>query len=93
MKYRASIVYGNIDYYLSYENITAFEYLGFMRNYGALPNSREGAREVSNSELRRWLEKGSVIINGKTPHTDDVIEFPIKELVFFKGAKTQCTML
>ena len=52
---------------------------------GWLPQSREGKKdgEPSNSELRRWLEKGSVVINGTKPRPSDDIHLPIKELIFF----------
>jgi len=50
-----------------------------------LPQSREGKKVglPSRSEIRRWLKKGSVIINGERPQPSDEIEFPIRELIFF----------
>ena len=47
----------------------------------------------SNSELRRWLKKGSVIINGRTVGAGDDIILPIEELIFFRCAKSQTTMV
>jgi len=50
-----------------------------------LPSSREGGKcgEPSNSELRRWLRKGSIRINGANPKPNGEITFPITELIFF----------
>lgn len=59
-----------------------------------LPRSREGRKceNPSNSELRRWLNKSSVIINASKPKPNDKITFPITELIFFpKGNRV--TML
>lgn len=93
LSFRRSVVYGSEDYYFSYDDITAFEYLGFVREKGYLPRSKEGQKEVSNSELRRWLEKGSVRINGCKVRPNDALFFPIDELVFFEGSKSQVTMI
>lgn len=49
--------------------------------------------KASNSERRRWLESGSVQINGQTPGPNDEIEYPINQLVFFPNGKRRCTML
>jgi hypothetical protein len=44
--------------------------------------------KASNSELRRRLNTGSVIINGTLPNWDDEVEFPVEQLVFFpKGRR------
>ena len=37
----------------------------------------------SNSELRRWLKAGSVLINGRVMQVGDIVSCPILELVFF----------
>ena len=66
----------------------AIEYLkGLPREY--LPKNRErGGKAPSNSYLWRWLEKGSVIINGETPKPKEGITLPIEELIFFpKGRR------
>uniref|UniRef100_A0A6M3KE05 RNA-binding S4 domain-containing protein n=1 Tax=viral metagenome TaxID=1070528 RepID=A0A6M3KE05_9ZZZZ len=67
--------------------MTAFEYL---KSLPHLPvNTERGINPPSNSDLKRWLNKGSVIINGVKPKPEDEIEFPITELVFFpKGRRT-----
>lgn len=48
---------------------------------------------ASSSEKRRWLEAGSVLINGKFPKPDDMIDDRITELVFFPNSKNRITML
>lgn len=47
----------------------------------------------SGSELRRWLDQGAVIINGKTPKAAEEVEFPIEQLVFFPKAKRRTTVI
>lgn len=70
--------------------MTALEYL---KNLPYLPYDRENMRmEPSNSVLRRWLERGSVIINGVKPKPNDEVNYPITELVFFPK-RDRVTML
>ena len=94
LSYRKSVTDGMIDYFCAYETITAFEYLKVLQNHAKCsPMSKEKPHsEASNSEIRRWLEKGSVRINEKAVQPNDVLEFPIKQLIFFKGSKSQCTI-
>ena len=47
----------------------------------------------SNSELSRWLNMGTVRINGKTPKTLEEISYPIWELIFFPKGKRRTTMV
>ena len=59
---------------------------------GVLPMSTERPCTVpSNSEVRRWLDKGAVILNGTTPKPNDAITFPITDLVFFPHARRRTT--
>lgn len=60
-----------------------------------LPRSTEGriSKATSNSEVRRWLNKRAVRINGVYPKAGDKINFPIKELVFFPKSKRKTTMM
>lgn len=55
-----------------------------------------GNNTASNSEKRRWLENGSVLINGLRPEPDwmkePLFDF-VFELVFFSGSKKQITMV
>lgn len=70
--------------------MTSYEFLIYLVNNGIyLPCSTEKSPEkASNSEVKRWLEKKSVIINGQKPGPKDIIQFPITELIFFpKGAR------
>lgn len=72
--------------------MTAFEYL---KSVPYLPASREGRKcgQPSNSEIRRWLMKKSVIINGTKPLPGDEINFPIRKLIFFPSGESKCTIL
>jgi len=60
-----------------------------------LPGSTEGhCARPSRSEVKRWLKKSSVVINGQKPEPTDEIEFPITELVFFpKSKRRKCTTI
>ncbi len=59
------------------------------------PHTKEGSRVgmPSNGELRRWLAKGSVTINGVKPGVGDEIDWPIKELIFFPNGEAQVTII
>lgn len=48
--------------------------------------------DMSISGVHRMLEQGAITINGTKPKADDIMPFPIWELVFFKGAERQCTL-
>ena len=76
------------DYRCLHECMNALEYL---KGFPYLPHSVEHGIKPSNSEWYRWLKSGSVLINGENPKPNDMIEFPIKELVFFSG-KRKTTM-
>jgi len=65
--------------------------LEFLLRLPWLPHSRERSGPPSNSEVRRWLERGSVQINGKAARKDDVVEYPITSLVFFGKSKSRTT--
>ena len=45
----------------------------------------------SKSEIKRWLNQSSVVINGAKPKAEDDVEFLITELVFFPKSKTKKT--
>lgn len=71
--------------------MTALQFLISMRP--CIPMSTERpCTETSNSELRRWLEKGSVIINGTKPKPQDIVSYPITELVFFPKSPRRTTV-
>jgi hypothetical protein len=75
--------------------MTAFEYLKYLKANGIMPGSKEGSMLglPSNSEMRRWLAKGSVLINSMKPQPNDEVEFPIAQLIFFNGSKSQTTIV
>lgn len=45
--------------------------------------SRERSGKVSKSELKRWCEKRSVIMNGEPVETREILDFEITSLVLF----------
>ena len=57
-------------------------------------HSKENKKTVSNSEVRRWIKNGSILINGKRPTSIDwKIDFPITQLVLFPKGKSRCTLI
>lgn len=46
---------------------------------------------ASNGSIKRWLESGAVLINGKRPKPKDVIELPVWQLIFFPKGKKRTT--
>lgn len=60
----------------------------------AVPMSTERPCEIaSNSEIRRWLDQGSVVINGVRPQAKQLITFPVTQLVFFPNSRRKkCTV-
>lgn len=59
---------------------------------GVIPMSIEKpCTYPSKSEIKRWLNQSSVLINGAKPKAEDDVEFPITELVFFPKSKTKRT--
>jgi 23S rRNA-/tRNA-specific pseudouridylate synthase len=49
-------------------------------------------KKASNSEIRRWFEKGSIVINGKRVKKDDEMTEPIHSCVFHPNGKHRCTI-
>lgn len=49
-------------------------------------------RRASNSEIRRWFEKGSIVINGKRVKKDDEMTEPIHSCVLHPKGKKRCTI-
>jgi hypothetical protein len=74
----------------------AVDFLRWLRDdVFCCPQSREGALVglPSNSELRRWLDKGTVVVNGKRLGREDTVEWPVTSLVFFQGTDKQVTIV
>ena len=61
----------------------------------ALPFSTEKpCTLVSNSELRRWIANGSVLVNSERVTWDELVNFPVFSLVFFPASgKRKTTIL
>lgn len=66
----------------------------FIKSIEFLPCSAEGdfKGRPSNSELRRWLNNRSVIINNTKPMPDEEINLPIASLIFFPKGSRKTTM-
>lgn len=59
----------------------------------AIPFSREqGCQPMSNSELRRAIQNGSVLINTERVAVDEKIDFPVFSIVFFPKSSRKCTV-
>ncbi len=58
-----------------------------------LPMSTERpCTKPSRSEVKRWIKKQSVIINGKVAEMGE-IAFPVSSLVFFPKGRRKCSMV
>lgn len=67
-----------------------------LRDRGFIWNqSRERpGQPLSNSEIRRWIANGSVLVNGERPtRIECVIETPLRQLVLFPGGKGQVSLV
>lgn len=48
----------------------------------------------SNGELKRWVESGSVLINGERCEPQELVDFPVFSLVYFpKSGSRRSTVL
>jgi len=67
----------------------------FLENPHIRPHSKEPGNSgpASNSEIKRWLEQGSVRLNGLFPKPDWVFPAKVDDLVFFPGSKSQTTFM
>ena len=45
--------------------------------------SRERTGKASNSEIKRWLQNQSIVVNGKRPKFDDEVTYPIDSFILF----------
>lgn len=47
--------------------------------------TREGRRSgrASNSELKRWLMNGAIVVNGEKVGWNELMDFPISSVVMF----------
>jgi hypothetical protein len=76
--------------------LTALKFLEVVRDEWRVPlHSREGhgVSPASGSELRRWLEKGAILINGVYPKPQDAVKYPITQLVLHAKSKNRCTLV
>ena len=55
-------------------------------------HSKEREGKVTNSELKRWLQNQSVLLNGRRIKWNEEVDFPVKELVLFPK-KNKTTIL
>jgi len=67
---------------------TAWGYLRDLKVLGWAPQSREGAclGPASNSELKRWLTRRAVLVNGSPLGADDPVG-RVESLVFFPSGR------
>ena len=55
--------------------------------------STERSGAASNSELRRWLDQGVVVVNSETLSAKEAVDFPIFSLVLFPKSQKRRTTL
>ena len=71
--------------------MTAWEYLRELNEYCSFM-SRERTGKATNSELKRWLQNQSVLLNGRRIKWNEQVDFPVYELVLFPK-KSRVTVL
>lgn len=60
----------------------------------ALPfSSEKPCTAVSNSELRRWIANGSVLVNAERVAWDELIDFPVFSIAFFPASGKRKTTI
>jgi len=65
----------------------------FIKQIEHLPMSTERpCTQVSNSELKRWFKKKSILFNGETVDMNEKIDFPVHTIIFFPKGKRRTTM-
>lgn len=79
-------------------NFEIFTYLDLLLELHAFMNFQSNEKEkvgtASKSEIRRWFEKKSILINGLKPSWNDECIFPITKLVLFpKSEERRITIL
>lgn len=77
--------------------MTVLQYLISLHTFGSgrFWSTEKPLETASNSELRRWIAKGSFAINGVS-RTDpnEIIDYPIHSVVLFpKNPKKRITLL
>jgi 23S rRNA-/tRNA-specific pseudouridylate synthase len=66
-------------------------FLKLNKGVGGFWSTESPKKRASNSEIRRWFEKGSIIINGERAKMDDEIT-EIKSCVIHPKGKRRCTI-
>ena len=68
--------------------MTGLEYLRSLHEVCQF-QTREGARVglASNSELRRWLKQGVVVVNGAKLREDDKLPYPVQSMYMFPNRR------
>ena len=57
-------------------------FLMTLNEFGAF-QSRERTGKASNSELKRWLQNGAVVVNGEKLLWNEEMDFPVNSVVLF----------
>jgi len=71
-------------------------YICWLRDSGFIwGNSRERpGNRLSNSEIRRWIASGGVVVNGERQRDPlAAVTFPVSQLVLFPSGRLQTTLI
>jgi hypothetical protein len=76
---------------MSLAPMMALDYMIMLNNMlGGLRSTGNPGEKASKSEIRRWLQQSSVMIDGvKLTSEKTMIKFPIKSLVLFPKSETK----
>lgn len=76
------------------EHLKARQWLANLNKDCQFASVETPGKRASNSELQRWLDQGSVLINGERVGRDELMDFPIISVVLFpKSEQRRCTLL
>jgi hypothetical protein len=76
--------------------LTALQWLIAIHSFGAgrFWSMEKPKEPASNSELRRWIEKGCLQINDEIVGVKDILDYPFHSVVLFpKNPKRRITLL
>lgn len=73
--------------------LKAREWLANLNKLTQFMSIETPGKRASNSELQRWLDQGSILINGERVTRDELMDFPIISVVLHpKSDKRRCTL-
>ena len=80
-----------LEWLIYFDSQFSFDFFPSIEKAGSKEFQTKITPPASRSELRRWCNNGSVVIDGKKMMADDEVSFPITEVVLFPKSKHKTT--